>query len=130
MITLLHGSEPYLIDRAARTLVQEPGSGITLDFNREDLQADAMTADQFAEKVGTLPFIDPVRIVVLRDLGLLSGKREKGGQAERAAQFLEQITESTHLVLILHVVAPVGNPIFKLIAARQRDKQARIERFD
>ena len=130
MITLLHGSEPYLIDRAARTLVEDLRSRITLDFNLEDVQADSMSADQFAEKVGTLPFIDPVRVVVLRELGLLSGKRERGGQAERAAQFLEQITDSTHLVLVLHVVAPSGNPLFKVIASRQKDKQARIDRFD
>ena len=72
MITLLHGSEPYLIDRASQSLLEELRSKVTLDFNFEDLQADSMTADQFAEKVGTLPFIDPCcRMHVQAQLGYL-----------------------------------------------------------
>src|SRR5437660_81601 len=112
MITLIHGGEGYLIDRAARDLLTPLRSGLTLEFNYEDLQADAVTADAFAEKAGTLPFIDPVRVLVLRDWGLLAGKRDKGANADRAAAYLEGTPDSTHLVLVAHALVAPGNPIY------------------
>ncbi|TMD83688.1 MAG: hypothetical protein E6I78_12065 [Chloroflexi bacterium] len=102
MITLIHGAEGYLIDRAAQELVQPLRSGLTLEFNYEDIQADALTADAFAEKAGTLPFIDPLRVLVLRDWGLLTGKRDKGSGAERAAAYFEGIPDTTQLVMVAH----------------------------
>src|SRR5207249_582125 len=89
VITLIHGGESYLVDRATRDLLQPLRSGLTLEFNYEDLQADGLSADAFAEKASTLPFIDAVRVLVLRDWGLLAGKRDKGAGAERAAAYLE-----------------------------------------
>ena len=73
MITLIHGGESYLVDRAARDLLQPLRATLTLEFNYEDIQADALGADAFAEKAGTLPFIDALRVLVLRDWGLLAG---------------------------------------------------------
>ena len=105
MITLIHGGEGYLVDRAARELLEPIRTAITLEFNYEDLQADTLNADAFAEKAGTLPFIDSQRVLVLRDWGLLAGKRDKGAGAERAAAYMKGIPESTHLVLIAHTLA-------------------------
>ncbi len=116
MITLIHGGESYLVDRAARDLLQPLRAGLTLEFNYEDIQADPLNADAFAEKAGTLPFIDALRVLVLRDWGLLAGKRDKGARAERAAAYLEGTPDSTHLVL----VAPTGPA-----AARPGDREAR-----
>jgi DNA polymerase III subunit delta len=130
VITLIHGGESYLVDRAARDLVQPLRSGLTLEFNYEDIQADALTADAFAEKAGTLPFIDPLRVLVLRDWGLLSGKRDKGAGAERAAAYLEGIPDTTQLIVVAHVLVAPGNALYKTIAAMERDKRARIQRFE
>jgi DNA polymerase III subunit delta len=130
LITLIHGGESYLVDRAVHDLLQPLRAGITLEFNLEDLQAEALTADAFAEKAGTLPFIDSVRLLVLRDWGLLAGKRDKGAGAERAAAYLEGIPDTTHLVLVAHSLVAPGNPIFKLVATLERDKRARIQRFE
>ena len=44
MITLIHGSESYLVDRAARDLLQPLRAGLTLEFNDEEIQADALNA--------------------------------------------------------------------------------------
>src|ERR671922_500782 len=112
VITLIHGAEGYLVDRATRDLLQPLRAGLTLEFNYEDLQAEALTADAFAEKAGTLPFIDPLRVLVLRDWGLLAGKRDKGAGAERAAAFLEIVPETAQLVLVAHVLVAPGNPIY------------------
>src|SRR5919199_920633 len=114
MITLIHGSESYLVDRAARDLIEPLRSALSLEFNYEDLQADSLNADAFAEKAGTLPFIDATRVVVLRDWGLLAGKRDKGAGAERAAGYMEAIPETTHLVFITHAPIAPGNPIYKV----------------
>ena len=38
MITLIHGSESYLVDRAARDLLQPLRAGLTLEFNDEEIQ--------------------------------------------------------------------------------------------
>ena len=130
MITLIHGSESYLVDRAARDLLLPLRTGLTLEFNYEDIQADALNADGFAEKAGTLPFIDALRVLVLRDWGLLTGKRDKGAGAERAAAYLEGIPDTTHLVMVAHVLVTPGNAIYKAIAAMERDKRARIQRYE
>ena len=130
MITLIHGGEGYLVDRAARDLLQPLRTGLTLEFNYEDIQAEALTADAFAEKAGTLPFIDAMRVLVLRDWGLLAGKRDKGAGAERAAAYVEDTPDTTHLVLVAHVLVAPGNPIYKGIAAMERDKRARIQRYE
>src|SRR5438067_5482326 len=128
MITLFHGSESYLVDRAARELIEPLRATLTLEFNYEDLQADTLTADAFAEKAGTLPFIDTSRVVVLRDWGLLAGKRDKGAGAERAAAYLQGIPDTTQLVLVSHVPIAPANPIYKAVAVFERDKRARVQR--
>ncbi len=37
MITLIHGAEGYLVDRAARSLLDQLRVGMTLEFNYEEL---------------------------------------------------------------------------------------------
>ncbi len=130
MITLIHGGEGYLVDRATRDLLQPLRTGLTLEFNFEDIQAETLSADAFAEKAATLPFIDAMRVLVLRDWGLLAGKRDKGAGAERAAAYVEDTPDTTHLVLVAHVLVAPGNPIYKGIAAMERDKRARIQRYE
>src|SRR5919201_5049424 len=130
MITLIHGSESYLVDRALRELIEPLRAGLTLEFNFEDLQAETLSADAFAEKAGTLPFIDTSRVVVLRDWGLLAGKRDKGAGAERAAAYLEGIPDSTQLVLLAHLLVAHGNAIYRVLAVYEREKRARILRYE
>ena len=130
MITLIHGGEGYLVDRATHDLLQPLRTGLTLEFNYEDIQAETLSADAFAEKAGTLPFIDTTRVLVLRDWGLLAGKRERGAGAERAAAYVEDTPDTTHLVLVAHVLVAPGNPIYKAIAAMERDKRTRIQRHE
>src|SRR3989442_7521874 len=130
MITLIHGGESYLVDRATRDLLQPLRAGLTLEFNYEDLQAESLSADAFAEKAGTLPFIDTLRVLVLRDWGLLAGKRDKGAGAERAAAYMEGIPDTTHLLLVVHALAAPGNPIYKTVLARERAKRAPVMRYE
>src|SRR5947209_17861064 len=105
MITLIHGGESYLVDRATRDLLQPLRTGLTPEFNYEDLPAESLSADAFAEKAGTLPFIDGLRVLVLRDWGLMAGKGDKGRAAERAAAYMAGIPDPTQLVPVTH--APV-----------------------
>src|SRR5919201_2617249 len=130
MITLIHGSESYLVDRAARELIEPLRAGLTLEFNFEELQAETLSAEAFAEKAGTLPFIDTSRVVVLRDWGLLAGKRDKGAGAERAAGYLEAIPDSTQLLLVAHLLVAPGNAIYRVLAVYEREKRARILRYE
>ncbi len=130
MITLIHGGEGYLVDRAAQAALDPLRTGMTLEFNYEDLQADTLSADAFAEKALTLPFLDARRVLVLREWGLLAGKREKGGGAERAAPHLDALPDSTDLVLILHTTAPPANPIYRAVVRAETAKRARIQRFE
>ena len=130
MITLIHGGEGYLVDRALNALLDQLRVGLTLEFNYEDLQADSLNADAFGEKASTLPFIDALRVLVLRDWGLLAGKRDKGAGAERAAGYLAVLPDSTHLVLAAHGSIAAGNAIYKAVAGMERDKRARIQKFE
>ncbi|MEO6796183.1 MAG: DNA polymerase III subunit delta [Candidatus Dormibacter sp.] len=126
----MHGAEGYLVDRAARSLLEQLRVGLTLEFNYEDLQADTLTADAFGEKVSTLPFLDALRVLVLRDWGLLAGKRDKGSGAERAAGYLSLTPDSTHLVLIAHGAIAPGNALYKAMLSLEREKRAQIQRFE
>ena len=130
MIRLFHGSERYLIDRAAAAAVEAARAGLTLEFNFEDLQADRLGADAFIEKAGTLPFIDPRRVLVLREWNLLIGKRPKTGEVERAAEVVAALPDAADLILIVHALVPPTNPIYKVIASAERQKRARIDRFE
>src|SRR5919201_1828162 len=130
MITLIHGSESYLVDRAARELIEPLRAGLTLEFNFEELQAETLSAEAFAEKAGTLPFIDTSRVVVLRDWGLLAGKRDKGAGAERAAGYLEAIPDSTQLLLVAHLLVAPGNAIYRVLAVWGRERRARFPRYE
>lgn len=130
MITLIHGGEGYLVDRAAKSLLDQLRTGLTLEFNYEELQADGLNADGFGEKASTLPFIDARRVLVLRDWGLLAGKRDKGVGAERAAGYLALLPDTTDLVLISHGLVAAANAIYRALAAMEKDKRARIQKFD
>jgi DNA polymerase-3 subunit delta len=130
VITLIHGGEGYLVDRALNALLDQLRVGLTLEFNYEDLQADSLNADAFGEKASTLPFIDALRVLVLRDWGLLAGKRDKGAGAERAAGYLTLVPDSTHLVLIAHGAIAPGNALYKAILGLEREKRAQIQRFE
>jgi DNA polymerase III subunit delta len=130
VITLIHGGEGYLVDRATRDLLGKLRTGLTLEFNYEDLHAETLGADAFAEKATTLPFVDALRVLVLRDWGLLAGKRDKGAEPDRAANYIVGIPDSTHLVLVAHTLVAPGNPIYKTVASREADKRARIERYE
>jgi DNA polymerase-3 subunit delta len=130
VITLIHGAEGYLVDRAAKTLLDQLRVGLTLEFNLEDLQAESLSADQFGEKASTLPFLDAQRVLVLRDWGLLAGKRDKGSGAERAAGYLALVPDSTQLLLISHGSIAAANAIYKTIVTLEREKRARIQKFE
>jgi DNA polymerase III subunit delta len=130
MITLLHGTEAYLVDRAAGQLLARLKSGLTVDFNYEDVEAETLGPDAFIQMLSTLPFIDSSRVLVLREFGLLSGRKERGGGADRAAAALDSIPDSTQLVLIVHDLANPGNAMMKAIASAVQKRRATIERFD
>jgi DNA polymerase-3 subunit delta len=130
MITLLCGDEGYLVDRAATALIDGLRASVTVAFNFEDVQADTLSVEAFSEAVSILPFLDAGRVLVLRDWGVLSGKRDRGGAAERAAETIGNLPDTTHLVLVLHGTPPAANPIFKSLLALQKTRQATIERFD
>src|SRR5437763_6027828 len=126
----INGGESYLVDRATLDLPPPQRAGITLEFNYEDLQAETVNADVFAEKAGTLPFIDAARVLVLRDWGLLAGKRDKGAGPERAAAYLAGIPDTTQLVLVIHALVAPGNPVYKTVMAMERDKRAQVQRYE
>jgi len=130
VITLIHGAEGYLVDRAAKSLLDQLRAGLTLEFNYEDLHADGLSADGFGEKASTLPFIDARRVLVLRDWGLLAGKRDKGAGAERAAGYLALLPDSTDLVLISHALVAPANALYRAIAGLEREKRAQIQKFE
>ena len=69
-------------------------------------------------------------MLVLRDWGLLAGKRDKGSGAERAAGYLSLTPDSTHLVLIARGAIAPGNALFKAILSLEREKRAQIQRFE
>jgi len=69
-------------------------------------------------------------VLVLRDWGLLTGKRDKGSGAERAAAYFEGIPDTTQLVMVAHVLVAPGNALYKVIAAMEKDKRAVVQRFE
>jgi len=69
-------------------------------------------------------------VLVLREWNLLIGKRPKTGEVERAAEVVAALPDGADLILIVHALVPPTNPIYRVIASAERQKRARIDRFE
>jgi DNA polymerase-3 subunit delta len=130
MITLLHGTEAFLVDRALRRVVGAERAQLTSDFNFEALPG-AASVESVRQAVLTPPFLDAQRLVEWKDPVLLTDARQGRAEvAEQLAAVADLVPAEVHLVVALHRTLAPGHPFLKACQGLKAAGRAAIERFD
>jgi DNA polymerase-3 subunit delta len=88
---LLHGEERFLVDDAARTILDGWRAELVSDFGFETLEGSGLTAARVQDAVLQAPFLDPYRVVFVRAV--------PANRAESLAPALAQIPPTTRLLI-------------------------------
>jgi DNA polymerase-3 subunit delta len=105
-VFLLHGEERFLVDEAARAILDRWKPELVSDFGFDTLEGTGLTPARLQDSILQAPFLDPFRAVFVR---MLPAQR-----AEGMAASLAEIPESTRLLI---TVAGRLGPTNKLVKA-------------
>jgi DNA polymerase-3 subunit delta len=130
MITLLHGTEAFLVDRALQRVVGAERAQLTSAFNFEALAATA-SVEALRQAVLTPPFLDAQRLVEWKDpLLLTDARRGRAEVAEQLAAVAQEVPAEVHLVVALHRTLAPSHPFLKACQGLKGMGRAAIERYD
>ncbi len=130
MITVIHGSDAFLIERAFQRVLAAWRDRDTSDFNYEVLDPGA-TIESLQHAIMTPPLLDAVRLVVWKDPLLLTDARRASAETlDRLAPLLEQMPDSVHLVVAVHRTIPAGHPLLQVTKGLNAAGRAGVERYD
>jgi DNA polymerase-3 subunit delta len=112
-VTLLHGSEPFLLDDAVARLGRAMFPGQTdLSLVREILDARAVGADGIAQSALMLPWLGDRRLVVARGVDGLAARA-----AESLAAYVKDPNPSTVLVLVAETLLEPSHWLLRAVPA-------------
>jgi DNA polymerase-3 subunit delta len=116
-LTLIHGDDRFLIDRAVqewRSRARPP----QLDIEVFDAPG---RLNEFRLAVAEMPLFDPERALLLRDPPQLTGSAKRGGvdPPERLVEILGELAPTTVLCLVAHARVPDRNAVLAAVKARQ-----------
>jgi DNA polymerase III subunit delta len=108
-LLLIHGEERHLVDAEAHTWLEAARAQCSSDLNVEVIDAPAKL-DQVRRSLIEMPFLDPVRHLMVRDAPQLTERARRGAEPpELLATALEQRSETTAVCLVAHgKVAPTN----------------------
>ena len=107
---LLHGEERFLIDERARATLDEWRKDLVSDFGLETMEGTAqLSPARLQDAVLQGPFLDPHRVVFVRGL--------PANRAEGLAGAVQQIPETTRLLITVNGRLAAGNKLVKAITA-------------
>lgn len=98
----VYGDEELLVENAIKRLQGLLSSEVDADFNMELLNAPEVGVERIIDSAETMPLMSDRRLVVVRDINLLSRK-----QQETLVSYLDRPNPATALVLVAHV-KPAG----------------------
>jgi DNA polymerase III delta subunit len=110
-LLLIHGDEPYLVDRT----VEQWRASATADI--EVIDAPTKLEPLIASLVD-MPLFADERHVLVRDLPQLSGSRKGGAGVDELVHALEMRAPSTHLCFAVRASVAPGNPILAAVQAQ------------
>jgi DNA polymerase-3 subunit delta len=112
-VTLLHGSEPFLLDDAVARLTRALFPSETeLSLVREVLDARAAGAEAIVHAALVLPWLGDRRLVVARGVEGLAGR-----SAEPLAAYAKKPNPSTALVLVAETLLEPSHWLFRVVPA-------------
>ncbi len=94
MITVLIGEEPLLVRRELERLLDQRLPRASRDFNRDIFEAAELDVGRLLEAAGTLPFLTPRRVVLIRNVQEL-----KKSAMESLEPALDNLPGTTDLIL-------------------------------
>ena len=114
-LLLVHGEERHLVDTEARAWLDAARAQCSSDLNVEVIDAPSKL-DQVRRSLMEVPFLDPVRYLMVRDAPQLSERARKGADsAEVLAAALEERSPSTSVCLVAHGRVAAANPVLQAI---------------
>lgn len=94
---LFYGQEEYVKEQAMLQLTRTLIPTHLMELNYQVLDGDIVQVDDIIHASETLPFMTQVRLVVVKDLTLLYGKKSKL-EEERLKDYLKHVPDTTCLV--------------------------------
>jgi DNA polymerase-3 subunit delta len=103
-VYLIYGDDEFAIDRIIHQLRDKLGDPTTADMNVQRFSAVGLDMGALEETCSAIPFLSHRRLIILDHAEhLTQDKAWKDTKSERFFSFLENIHETTALVLIEHV---------------------------
>jgi DNA polymerase III delta subunit len=106
---LLHGEEQFLVKEEAAATLAAWKEHLVSDFGIDVLEPAGLTVPRLRESITQSPFLDPYRVVSVR--GVLSNR------ADALAPAMEQVPDSTRLLLTVNGRLAQGSKLAKAVAA-------------
>lgn len=118
-LLLVHGEERYLVDTEARAWLDAARAQSNSDMNVEVIDAPAKL-DQVRRSLIEMPFLDPMRYLMVRDAPQLTERARRGADPpDLLVSALEQRSVTTAVCLVAHGKVAATNPV--LAAMRNLD---------
>ena len=136
MIYLIHGEEEFLRAEALQRLKAALDSPDTADLNTVRLDGRKIALGELQQACDTVPFLAPRRLVIVDSLlsHLASGGKKRSEAQkeylEGVLHYLDQIPETTDLVLMDEGPMKRGHPLHGKLQSLVKSKQAHIELCD
>jgi DNA polymerase-3 subunit delta len=111
-VLLLHGEESFLVEEEAKRVLDAWRTELVSDFGYEALDPGGLNPAKLRDAVRQLPFLDPYRIVAVRSLAVR--------RAEGLAAGLQEIPDTTRVLLTVSGRVGAGNALAKAVVAAER----------
>ncbi len=110
-LLLIHGEERHLVDAEASAWLDAARAQCSSDLNVEVIDAPAKL-DQVRRSLIEIPFLDPVRYLMVRDAPQLAERARRGADPpDLLAAALEQRSPTTSVCLVVHGKVAATNPV-------------------
>lgn len=106
---LFYGEEPFLVDEGARATLARWRRDLVSEFGYEALDPATVTVARLREAILQVPFLDPYRVVAVRDL--------PPRRSDLVAPALGQVPETTRLLLTVHGKLPAASRLVQAVRA-------------
>ncbi|MEW9123351.1 MAG: DNA polymerase III subunit delta, partial [Thermotaleaceae bacterium] len=99
---LFWGTEHYLIENTVHHIKEKLIEPAFQDLNYQHIDGRETRVEDIINASETLPFMDSVRLIVIKELECFSGKKKNISEEEegRLIAYLSQIPKSTHLIFV------------------------------
>ncbi|HZS14321.1 MAG TPA: DNA polymerase III subunit delta [Candidatus Dormibacteraeota bacterium] len=111
-LLLIHGEERHLVDTQALQWLDAARAQSSSDLNIEVIDAPAKL-DQVRRSLSEMPFLDPLRHVMVRDAPQLSERGRRGADPpDLLVAALRERSPTTVVCLVVHGKVAPANPVF------------------